>query len=636
MTGDLVWEIQASAISHLCLSDLFMTISFQNQVGDGETLGLVILGSDKTHLSTTQGDKECHALYMTCGNIKKDVRRKATSHAWLQVAHIPVVKFIDVQMQGLLVARLYHQCLDIVCEGLKICSRHPQHMADASGMSRLVRTILIAHLADLPEQCVIAAVHTKACPSSMASHDQMGEADPAPIRHADRTLGDIDSLLRVLDPLNLPAFQKAAKQLGLNGVHAPFWRDWQFAEPCNFLVPDALHQWRKLFMDHIVSWGRFWMGDEEITRRISVLQPMKGYRHFPIGFTHFRQHTGKEHRDLERVWVGVIAGHEKVTPDIMRCVRGFMDFVYTAQMESHSDESLNELEGYLRQFHDNKHAVSVSGARNGPGKRGEFRIPKLELMHHVVRLIRAVGAADQHSTDQTEHCHKILPKAAYSRTNHRDFIPQMCRHADRQEKIRFFSSWTKWRTDPCNRFGEGEGEELDLEHSALGETTFYPGLLPKRTSFKATMQNATTEFSLPTRTHATARVDDVAQSHRIPDLRYAMNSFFKERYGSRIPMENGANLPFSKIIVWDHMRVRLRAVHDPAIFYPPTQVQCLPPNEEMPYGRCNFVLISQNPGSRVHGIEGELSPPFFPCLHSLHSFCQSMWLHSSGFYSSQP
>ena len=39
-------------------------------------MGLVILGSDKTHLTVYQGDKECHAVYMTCGNIKKALRTK--------------------------------------------------------------------------------------------------------------------------------------------------------------------------------------------------------------------------------------------------------------------------------------------------------------------------------------------------------------------------------------------------------------------------------------------------------------------------------------------------------------------------------------------------------------------------------
>ncbi|TDL14392.1 hypothetical protein BD410DRAFT_734142, partial [Rickenella mellea] len=73
MTGELTWDIQ-------------------DKVSPGETLGLVILGSDKTHLTNHQGDKEAHCVYMSCGNIKKDVRNKATARAWLLVGQIPVAK----------------------------------------------------------------------------------------------------------------------------------------------------------------------------------------------------------------------------------------------------------------------------------------------------------------------------------------------------------------------------------------------------------------------------------------------------------------------------------------------------------------------------------------------------------------
>ncbi len=58
-TGDLVFKIQVSIIL-LCfaeLAPLANAISFQDQVGNGETLGSVTLSSDKTLLSTGYGDK---------------------------------------------------------------------------------------------------------------------------------------------------------------------------------------------------------------------------------------------------------------------------------------------------------------------------------------------------------------------------------------------------------------------------------------------------------------------------------------------------------------------------------------------------------------------------------------------------
>ncbi len=69
-------------------------------MGEGETLGLVMLGSDKTHLNNNYGDKHVHAVYMSCGNIDKEVRMKLSSRAWVMVAQIPVVKFLEKNHQG--------------------------------------------------------------------------------------------------------------------------------------------------------------------------------------------------------------------------------------------------------------------------------------------------------------------------------------------------------------------------------------------------------------------------------------------------------------------------------------------------------------------------------------------------------
>ena len=126
--------------------------NYQAQVGEGETLGLVILSSDKTTLSRHQGDKECHGLFMTCGNIRKEIRGKASADCWLMIAQIPIVKFEEDKCQGMLSNRLYHHCLDIVTEYLKKCSHQPVEAYDPYGHIRLLRTILLAHIADLPEQ----------------------------------------------------------------------------------------------------------------------------------------------------------------------------------------------------------------------------------------------------------------------------------------------------------------------------------------------------------------------------------------------------------------------------------------------------------------------------------------------------
>ncbi len=180
------------------------SILSQSEVGEGETLGLVMLASDETHLTNHYGDKHMHAVYMSCGNIDKNVRSKESSNCWVMVAQIPVVNFEEKEHQGILSQRLYHICLDIVTEKLKECSNTPVSMCDANGDLRLVRTILLAHLADHPEQLVIACVTKNMSPLSLAGFKDLGSGSRKPDRTGKHTLRDIESTTLEVESLRAP------------------------------------------------------------------------------------------------------------------------------------------------------------------------------------------------------------------------------------------------------------------------------------------------------------------------------------------------------------------------------------------------------------------------------------------------
>ena len=50
----------------------------------------LLFTSDKTHLTNFSGDKAAWPLYMTLGNIKKEIRRQSSKRAWVSVALLPV------------------------------------------------------------------------------------------------------------------------------------------------------------------------------------------------------------------------------------------------------------------------------------------------------------------------------------------------------------------------------------------------------------------------------------------------------------------------------------------------------------------------------------------------------------------
>lgn len=70
------------------------------------------------------GGKVAYLLLISLANIRMNIHNKASSHVFLLTALIPCAKFLHPmkRMQSILGARLFHDCLDIVVEPLKIAA----------------------------------------------------------------------------------------------------------------------------------------------------------------------------------------------------------------------------------------------------------------------------------------------------------------------------------------------------------------------------------------------------------------------------------------------------------------------------------------------------------------------------------
>ncbi|TDL13733.1 hypothetical protein BD410DRAFT_689147, partial [Rickenella mellea] len=115
------------------------------QLPVGSTLVPVIVGSDKTHLTNCSGAQACHVAVMSCANISKSIRTKASAHAFEPVAYIPLGDWIDEGASGLLQSRCYHFCMDIVLSGIKKAARHGCQMVDPKGFIRKTYTPFASH-----------------------------------------------------------------------------------------------------------------------------------------------------------------------------------------------------------------------------------------------------------------------------------------------------------------------------------------------------------------------------------------------------------------------------------------------------------------------------------------------------------
>lgn len=572
-----------------------------------------MLGSDKTHLNNTFGDKHVHGVYMSCGNIKSTLRTKQNARCWAMLAQIPVVQFDQKDLQGVLTQRLYHICMDIVTKSLKACSQTAVRMTDADGIVRFVRTVLLAHIADYPEQQLIACVSGSSSPVTLARYDSFGFGTRRPPRTGELIKQRIAKLLKSpgLRKTDLRKYKYLARLKGLNAVYEPYWRDWSFADPSVFLVPDALHQWHRFFYDHIMDWAKRLMGKSELDARYSLLQKHVGYHQFVNGFTRRSQHTCREFREMQRYFIAVIANHGSMTSPIMKAFRALLEFIYIAQLPIQSDTSLAALKACIRTFHKHKAALSATGVRNGPRKKGKFHIKKLELMLSVFPSIKNVGSSQQYSAEQTERLHITEAKVPYRMTNKKEYKNQICRFLDRREKLNLLALHLR-RQEQARR---GTAASMSKnEHSAHSSTsdvgattmsnsssadtiTFAQSFLPKpvRNYFEDDKtyvpRNSTTAFLLTDRiTHGNMKASEVANLYKLPNYRRLFREFF----------DQGGLL----VDCWDCVRLQMRSVLEPGTVLEPKVVMAARPSPAYPGGFCNFVLVQNKGRSGLKCIKG--------------------------------
>ena len=60
---------------------------FQLKLPSGTTIALLILSSDKTQLTQFQGDKKAWLVYLSIGNISKNIRCQPSTHATILIGY---------------------------------------------------------------------------------------------------------------------------------------------------------------------------------------------------------------------------------------------------------------------------------------------------------------------------------------------------------------------------------------------------------------------------------------------------------------------------------------------------------------------------------------------------------------------
>ncbi|KAJ8495203.1 hypothetical protein ONZ45_g12952 [Pleurotus djamor] len=429
----------------------------QDLLPDGATVTPVILSSDKTRLSQFRGDKSAWPVYLTIGNISKEVRREPSSHATILIAYLPVGKFdiFTEPLKKVMRYRMFHRCMSIVLHGLVKAGQTGVHLVCADGKIRWMWPIFAAYVADYPEQCLVACCMENRCPLGNIAPESRGSGETCEPRDVKETI----RLLEKVDSGNFePDDRTKFNEKGLRNVFPPFWANLPHANVFEAFTPDLLHQLHKgVFKDHLVKWCTNLVGEKELDERFKAMPHFPGLRHFKNGISTVSQWTGKEHKAMEKIFLAMLTG---VGDDrVLRVVRAILDFIYLASLHTHTSSTLDAMEEALSIFHAEKDVFIEYGARSPE----HFNIPKIHSMQHYVDLIRLFGSADGFNTESPERLHIDYAKNAYRASNKKDYIIQMTRWLSRQEAVDRFSMYLEWTGGNGATSGHSSGRSLETD-----------------------------------------------------------------------------------------------------------------------------------------------------------------------------
>lgn len=408
----------------------------------GATVIPVIISSDKTQL-TLIGNKSAYPVYMTIGNLPKDIRCKPSRRSQILLAYLPTSRLLHIHNKAArrrTLANLFHACMSRVLAPLVRAGLDGIQITSSDGVIRRGHPILATYVGDYPEQLLVTGCKNGECPKCNVTREALGSTT-----NTSRSLRNLGKVLRALSTVDEGprAFARACGEAGIKPLYHPFWEELPYTNIFYTITPDILHQLYQGVVKHLVVWLKEAYGATEIDARCRRLPPNHNLRHFAKGISPLARVTGKEHQDICRILLGLIEGLPLpggASPKrLIRATRALLDFLYVAQYSVHSQRTLGLLDDALRVFHDNKQVFVDLGIREA------FQLPKLHSLDHYRRSIELFGTTDNYDTQYSERLHIDLAKDAYRATNRKDEFSQMTRWLERKEKVQRHEKYVEWR-----------------------------------------------------------------------------------------------------------------------------------------------------------------------------------------------
>ncbi|THU98466.1 hypothetical protein K435DRAFT_818868 [Dendrothele bispora CBS 962.96] len=421
----------------------------------GVTIIPVIVSSDKTQITLFR-NKSAYPVYLTIGNLPKEIRRKPSQQGQILLAYLPTGRLEHIKNKASwrrTINNLFHACVKELFAPLKEAGLEGIHMKSGDGVVRRCHPILAAYVGDYPEQILVTTGYYGDCPTCPCPKDEL-EIYPCPYTYC-----DFHAACDAADKLGTADWVASCHDANLKPVQHPFWEDLHYTDIFRSITPDILHQLYQGVMKHLIAWLTSICGADEIDARVRRLPPSHNVRIFHKGISSLSRVTGTEHKQICSFLLGVVIDipglSSRQSNLLLSATRALLDFLYLSCYPIHSDNSLVLLDESLAAFHSNRDIFVELGVRE------HFNIPKLHFLSHHTRAIKLYGTTDNYNTETTERLHIDFAKDAYRATNHKDEYTQMTHWLERREKIMSHTKYVAWRLGDDSGIDDGDENKAD-------------------------------------------------------------------------------------------------------------------------------------------------------------------------------
>ncbi|KAG8751037.1 hypothetical protein FRC12_012637 [Ceratobasidium sp. 428] len=426
-----------------------------------------------------------------------------------------------------------------IMEPLEVAGREGVEMWCADGWLRRVYPLLAAFVGDWPEQWDQACVVGSGCPKCLKRARGRGDERTANGRTRLSTLEAIAHYLQTgrrgaLDMLKLKPWW-------------PWWANLPGAEFAECITPDLLHQLHKgLFKGHAMRWAQRTVGKKRIDKRFVAMTRATGMRHFKKGISGVKQWTGREAKEMMKVFVPLLAEDNAISDELVALIRSIIDFSYIAHATRLTD---GELDG-LREAHAEMHRLKDSVVNSGiyEGLERFDGIPKWHMVSHYAETIRELGTPDGYNTEAPEYLHIVYVKRGWAASNKRDAIPQIIKYCQRLEALRIHRAYldeyygepptprepiktAAWVADDSGDYvPEEDGEEAwEDEEEVEPDDESEEGNRRRSTSDVNSVEHPAPEFAIAVRPYKRATMSEIADEYSATSFERALTNFLRPR-----------------------------------------------------------------------------------------------------------